>query len=254
MSVVSFQSTIETLLSINDADSYVEATPAGAVDCTFNVRADLNGAFGSKYGLDSIKMPYNLANNADQTAQDGKDEFSPDDIVALRARLLPILLHEDGLVSSASGSSSHGAGGDVTYFTQMKTQLMNLFDNMALTTVGGGDAIIGDGSVRIKDSRVTQFLTTTGGEDTMVTKTFLDSQIAQLLEAAARDASRYVAIGTVADGTYQHELKMHQGDRLSCIVVVQAKSSTHGNEPYVNTQTWRVEFEQDDAVDHTSLY
>jgi asparagine N-glycosylation enzyme membrane subunit Stt3 len=108
--------------------------------------------------------------------------------------------------------------------------------------------------VRIKDSRVTQFLTTDGGEDTMVTKTFLASQIAQLLEAAARDASRYVAIGTVDNGTYQHELNMHQGDRLSCIVVVQAKSSTHGNEPYVNTQTWRVEFEQDSTLDHSALY
>ena len=256
---VTFQSTIETLISINDSDAYVEAMPSGPVDCIFNVTADINGIFGDKYGIDSLKMPYNVENSALQPAQSVADEFTTSDMQVLRARFLPLLTSQHDLESSKAGSSTHGGTGDVTFFTQMKTQLMNLFDNMNLVTIGSngveGTARIGDGSVRIKDSRVVEFLSDDSvTKDTMVTKLFLAQQLAQLLEAASRDASRYIAVGETGTSGYKHVLKLREGDRLSCTVNVQAKSSTHGTEPYVNKQVWRVEFEQDSSLDHATLY
>ena len=251
---VSFSSTITNTLSIDDADSYVVSSAIAPVDCVFNVKADLNGVFGTKYGRNGIHMPRNATNTATIPEQDSVSDFTPVNMDTLRERMTPLLVHQSQLTSGTS--ATHGA--DITYFSQMKTQLMNLFDNMSLSTIGSngveGPARIGDGSVRMRDTKVTDFLTVDNVTvENMVSKTFLSQQLGQLLEAAARDASRYEAKGSTGVD-YHHVLKLHEGDRLCCRINVQAKSSTHGTEPYVNKQIWIVEFEQDSTLDHSALY
>jgi len=231
------------------------------IDKTFDIKTDLNYLFGGAHGYDIIKLPYeetdNTGNDEQQASVDRFYNNVDGGLIEQRGRdvrkRIGTLLQNLQSMTLTNGNPMRA---------EVENQLIHLFQEHELqgsdANIKINSAAVDKGLLKFKNTEVDAFVQSheyrvdSGAFDKgegpkgLATAIFTAGQTAQLLQGASVLRRDIVTV----EGVKHAELKLVDGDKLSCIVKVRATDNDeYDPEDQANVQHWEISFVQTSTAD-----